>query len=129
MTRKLKNLGTCVATIGAVLLASVAAEAHHEAFRAKTLIGQALHDKTGAVVGHVEDLIINADDTTVMSAVVEIGGVLGVGGKLVAVPGKAIEFLHEDSEWHVGLSKQQLEALPAFDPKSVGEMIDKPAGK
>ena len=98
-------------------LFSGAALAHHEAFKASDVIGQTLHDPRGAAIGEVKDLVIENDE--VLNAIVSVGGTLGVGNKVVAVPARELQFSHDDSTWHIGKTQVQLEALPKFDETSL----------
>ena len=104
-----------IALLACGALLSGAAFAHHEAFKASDVIGKTLHNPKGEAIGEVEDLVIENDE--VLSAIVSVGGTLGVGDKLVAVPARELQFSHDDSTWHIGMSKAQLEALPQFDTK------------
>ena len=55
------------------------------------------------------------ENDAVLHAVVSVGGTLGVGDKIVAVPARELMFSHEDSTWHIQMTQAQLEALPKFD--------------
>jgi len=48
------------------------------------VIGETLHNPGGEAIGEVMDLVIEHDE--VLSAIISVGGTLGVGDKLVAVP-------------------------------------------
>jgi hypothetical protein len=87
--------------------------AHHEAFKASQVIGETLHNPRGEAIGEVEDLVVQNDE--VLSAVVAVGGALGVGDKRVAIPAHELQYSHDDEAWHVEMTKDQLEALPAYD--------------
>ena len=104
-------LTTIVMASGALF--SGAALAHHDPFKASDVIGKTLHNPGGEAIGEVKDFIIENDE--VLQALVSVGGTLGVGAKLVSVPARELQFSHDDSTWHIGLSKAQLEALPKFD--------------
>ena len=107
-----QRLMAIVVMAGSALTTSVAF-AHHEAFKASEVIGKTLHDPRGEAIGEVEDLVIENDN--VLSAVVSVGGTLGVGDKLVAVPARQLMYVHENDTWEIQMTKAQLEALPKFD--------------
>jgi len=107
-----QRLMAIVVMAGGALTTSVAF-AHHEAFKASEVIGKTLHDPRGEAIGEVEDLVIENDN--VLSAVVSVGGTLGVGDKLVAVPARQLMYVHENDTWEIQMTKAQLEALPKFD--------------
>lgn len=57
----------------------------HGALRASELLGAAIYDDRGDSVGKVDDLLIEPDGRT-RSAVVSVGGFLGLAGKDVEIP-------------------------------------------
>ncbi|MDA0704351.1 MAG: PRC-barrel domain-containing protein [Proteobacteria bacterium] len=60
------------------------------AARASELIGKPVENRVGDVLGTVEDLILTRQDK-VAYAVISVGGFLGIGNKLVAVPYDELE--------------------------------------
>ena len=81
--------------------------------RASKLVGAAVFNGGNQQVGTVDDLIMDHDDRVVLG-VISVGGFLGVGGKLVAVPFTA---LHVDPSGKVTLpdaSKDALNKMPGF---------------
>jgi sporulation protein YlmC with PRC-barrel domain len=116
-----QRLLTTIVMAGGALF-SGAAFAHHEAFKASDVIGKTLHDPRGAAIGKVEDLVIEND--AVLHAVVSVGGALGVGDKIVAIPARELLFSHEDSTWHIQMTQAQLEALPRFDDAHLAMKTD-----
>ena len=111
-----QRLMTIIVMAGGAL-SSGAAFAHHEAFKASEVIGKTLHDPRGEAIGEVEDLVIEND--AVLTAIVSVGGTLGVGEKLVAVPARALQYVHDKDTWEIQMTKAQLEELPKFDEASV----------
>jgi hypothetical protein len=101
---------------GAALMSGVAL-AHHEAFKASQVLGETLHNARGEAIGEVQDFVIENDE--VLSAVISVGGTLGVGDRLVAVPARELQYSHEKSEWHIEMTKAQVEALPRFEPEGI----------
>jgi sporulation protein YlmC with PRC-barrel domain len=78
-----------------------------------------VYDNSEDKIGTVTDLIM--DNTgTVTTAVVSVGGFLGVGAKDVAVPFNALKVTSRDGkDWLVlNETKDQLKAAPAFDKKT-----------
>jgi sporulation protein YlmC with PRC-barrel domain len=81
-------------------------------WRASKLIGASVYNEHNEKIGSVDDLILTQDDKVVV-AVISVGGFLGIGSKLVAVP---YEQVHT-ANGHVniiGATKDALNALPAF---------------
>jgi sporulation protein YlmC with PRC-barrel domain len=88
--------------------------------RASRLISAAVYNDGNQQIGTVDDLILTQDAKAVM-AVLQVGGFLGVGGKLVAVPYDKlhVENANNDNKNAIkvvmpGASKEELSQLPAF---------------
>ncbi len=81
-------------------------------FRATEVIGQDVRNALNEEVGEVDDLVISPNDE-VLFAVIAVGGFLGIGDRLVAVPYERLRF---DSDGVVleGATQQLLEQLPEF---------------
>jgi hypothetical protein len=91
------------------------------------LIGQAVKNKDGVVIGDIEDLIVG-DDNQVVGVIMGVGGFLGAGEKKVAVRYKALKFAVTDGKKSITLpsaTKDVLGALTAYErvapPKSMVE--------
>ncbi len=80
-------------------------------------MGQAVYTAANENIGEINDLIMNKDLDNVV-AVVGVGGFLGIGEKDVAIPISDINVIKDANNalrLTVSASKEQLEALPAFD--------------
>lgn len=74
-------------------------------------------------IGTAEDMLINLETKHVDYLIVEVGGFLGIGGKLVAVPYERLQLdtsgSTSESEpqnvWILDVSQEELEGAPAFD--------------
>lgn len=82
--------------------------------RATSLIGATVKNKEGESVGEVEDLIVTGKDN-VFSAVVTIGGVLGIGEKRVSIPYDEFEISPDGETVYLSMTEAELDALPSFD--------------
>src|SRR5579863_3369860 len=74
--------GTATATAPNLVVASVTAR---NGRRASKLIGSGVFNDQNQQIGSIDDLIV-APDAKVTIAVISVGGFLGIGSKLVAVP-------------------------------------------
>ena len=81
--------------------------------RVSKLIGSTVYNDQAASVGTVDDLIMTSDDRIVM-AIVSVGGFLGLGSKLVAVPFHHLSVGSDGKTVMQGASKDGLNALPSF---------------
>lgn len=100
--------GDNAAAIGAPDDATLARSA-----RATKLIGSHLyaHDSD---IGKIADILIDREHATVTAAILSVGGFLGVGEKLVAIPINQIK-IDGEARFVIAMSKQDLEKAPAFD--------------
>lgn len=80
--------------------------------RASRLIGATIYGEQSEAIGSVDDLVMTEGDKVTV-AVVSVGGVLGLGSKLVAVP---FGQLKRDADRLVlpGVTKDALNAMPSF---------------
>lgn len=81
-------------------------------FRASKLVGATVINDADTKIGTVDDLIVTRSDRVVY-AILSVGGFLGVGDKLVAVPFAELQ-LTEDKIVLSGATKESLKSLPKF---------------
>jgi sporulation protein YlmC with PRC-barrel domain len=80
--------------------------------RASKLIGTAVYNDQNQKIGSIDDLILTNEDKVVV-AVIQVGGFLGMGGKLVAVPYSQLR-LDNDKAVITGADKNALNSMPTF---------------
>jgi hypothetical protein len=83
-----------------------------DGYRSSKLIGSAVKNSADETIGKIDDLLVSRNDK-VLYAVISVGGFLGVGSKLVAVPYTALEIAKSNLVLPAG-TKDQLKALPEF---------------
>ena len=82
-------------------------------YRASKLLHQDVYNDKGEKIGKVDDLVLSSDGT-LSTAVVNVGGFLGVGKHLVAIPVR--QFAHIAPRAVLpNASKDELKALPKFE--------------
>lgn len=81
--------------------------------RASKLIGSYVYNEAGDRIGAMDDLIVTGGDRIVVG-VVSVGGFLGIGSKLVAVPYERMVFAPDGKITLQGATKESLAALPGF---------------
>jgi hypothetical protein len=84
-----------------------------DGYRFSKLRGQTIYNSTNETIGQLDDMIIGKD--RVLFAIIQVGGFLGIGSRLVAVPYTSLQISQEGR--HVvlpGATKEQLKALPEF---------------
>jgi hypothetical protein len=93
-------------------LTSINIEAIATGFRASKIIGATIVNDADEKIGNVDDLIVNRADR-VPYAIVSVGGFLGMGEKLVAVPMGSLEFSTDETVL-AGATKDMLKSMPEF---------------
>jgi len=84
--------------------------------RAETLIGKKVVSDGGEELGTVHDIVLN-EDGSVSGLVIKTGGVLGIGGKAVAVAWRDVGSAIHAEAVSLPLSKEQLKNAPPFSTK------------
>jgi hypothetical protein len=80
--------------------------------RSSKLIGSKVY-KGDMSIGQIEDVLIELDHATVPAVILSVGGFLGLGDKLVAVPVNQIK-VGSEAKFTTDLTKEQLANAPAF---------------
>ena len=81
--------------------------------RASKLIGSKVF--TGDTsIGQIEDVLVTLDHASVTAVILSVGGFLGIGDKLVAVPVNRIR-VGPEARFITDLTKEQLANASAFD--------------
>jgi sporulation protein YlmC with PRC-barrel domain len=84
----------------------------------KKLVGSNVQNAKGETLGSVDDLVIDLESGKVAYAALSVGGVLGIGEKLFAVPFEELKTTHDTSNnitFVLDVSKERLENSPGFD--------------
>jgi sporulation protein YlmC with PRC-barrel domain len=80
--------------------------------RASKLIGSKVYEGDTSI-GQIEDVLVELDHATVPAVILSVGGFLGVGEKLVAVPANQIK-IGSEAKFMTDLTKEQLTNAPPF---------------
>jgi sporulation protein YlmC with PRC-barrel domain len=94
------------------------------AFMVEKIIGSKVINLKGAVLGKIENLVVDIDTGKIIYVILESGGFLGIGEKLVPVPWKSLAALPSEGIFFLNQSKEQMEKAPAFDRKNMPNMGD-----
>jgi sporulation protein YlmC with PRC-barrel domain len=84
----------------------------------KKLVGASVENTKGESLGTIDDLMIDLHSGKVAYVALSVGGVLGIGDKLFAVPFDALRTTHDTNNnisFVLDVSKQRLENAPGFD--------------
>jgi sporulation protein YlmC with PRC-barrel domain len=111
--------------LGAAGMASETGEGQRiNAFMVEKIIGSKVVNLKGETIGKIENLVVDIDTGRIIYAVLESGGFLGIGDKLVPVPWRSFAALPSEGIFFLNQSKEQMEKAPAFERKNVPNMGD-----
>jgi hypothetical protein len=83
--------------------------------RATKVIGANVYNEANDSIGEVDDLIVPQNGAGQPVAVLSVGGFLGIGARLVAVPYERLQWNAERERWTLpGATKDSLQSLPAY---------------
>lgn len=82
---------------------------------ATTIIGDRVRNEAGDDLGKIEELMIDLQSGCVSYAVLSFGSILGMGGKLFAIPFEALQLRAEEHKFVLNVDRQKLENAPGFD--------------
>jgi sporulation protein YlmC with PRC-barrel domain len=82
---------------------------------AKSITGDSVVNHQGEDLGIINDLMIDVQTGRIEYAVIEFGGILGLGGKLFAIPYDELRLNPEAHCFVLDRDKEELERLPGFD--------------
>jgi hypothetical protein len=132
--RKFRSTATAARLAAAVLIALAPATAVPQAielvvvdpkavakgYSASALMGEMVMNEQREPIGTIDDLVITrADDDSDAYAVLEVGGFLGLGGHLVAVPFTSLEMdERNDRIVLAGATREALRKLPVYQGAS-----------
>jgi hypothetical protein len=83
--------------------------------RSSKIVGSSVYDDQDQKIGSVDDLVIGNDKS--LSAVISVGGFLGIGSKMVEVPFDKLHFGNSSNDNHVvvpGMTRDALNAMPDY---------------
>jgi sporulation protein YlmC with PRC-barrel domain len=113
------------AAAGGASLAAVDAASMRDARRASRVIGAAVYNESNESIGEVDDIVLPANGGAPV-AVVSVGGFLGIGAKLVAVPYDRLRAAGERNRSTLtgAASRDDLNRLPTFSYDSTAGRAD-----
>ena len=86
-----------------------------QAKKASDIIGEDVRNLQDENLGDVEDLLVDVSSGRVVAVVVSIGGFLGMGDSLNAVPPMALSYGESRDSLVLNATKESLTAAPRFD--------------
>jgi sporulation protein YlmC with PRC-barrel domain len=91
---------------------------------ASSLCQDSVRNRVGDEVGSIKEIMIDVPSGRIAYAVMSVGGFLGMGDRLLAIPWEALT-LDEDRKCFVmDVDKRKLEDVPGFDKEHWPEIAD-----
>jgi sporulation protein YlmC with PRC-barrel domain len=81
--------------------------------RVSKVVGASVYNDQNQSVGSVDDLLMSDNDHKAATAVISVGGFLGMGAKLVSVPFDQLK-IENDKIVMPGATKASLEGMPEY---------------
>jgi sporulation protein YlmC with PRC-barrel domain len=91
---------------------------------ADTLQGDSVRNDADEELGEITDIMIDVPTGRVAYAVMSVGGVLGIGDKLFAIPWSALRLDTENKCFRMNVAKERFEQAPGFDKDHWPTMAD-----
>ncbi len=95
-----------------------------ELMGAETLIGSDVFNKQDEDLGDIKEIMLDMRSGHVAYAVLSFGGFLGMGGKLFAVPWRALTLDTENKRFVLDVERDRLSRAPGFDKDKWPNMAD-----
>lgn len=83
-------------------------------YRVSRLTGSGVVNDRDERIGTLEDIILKRDEPRPLYGILQVGGFLGIGGHLVAVPFGDLRIADDGKVTLPGASREQLRRLPQF---------------
>ena len=91
---------------------------------AATLAGDEVRNDTDEKLGEITDIMIDVPTGRVAYAVMSVGGVLGVGNKLLAIPWSALRLDTGQKCFRLNATRERVENAQGFDKDHWPTMAD-----
>ena len=91
---------------------------------AVTLIGDEIVNRQGDKLGRLEDIMLDVPNGRIAYAVMSMGGFLGFGDKLFAVPWERLQLDTDHRNMILDVDRERMELAPGFDKRHWPSMAD-----
>lgn len=95
-------------------------------YRTSVLSDMDVRNPQGDELGNIDDLVVDLESNQIRYIALSVGGFLGIGDKLVAVPIEAMKLVHDGEETYFVLDadKKSLEEAPGFNEDNWPDVAD-----
>ena len=110
---------------GAAASAPAATQQQHKLYRGSRIIGTNVRDPKDRKIGQIKDLILDGGRGEIAYAVVNFGGVMGVGRKFHAIPWQALQPSDDGNYYILHADRETINQAPGFDKARWPDMADR----
>ena len=103
-------------------------ETHPNVLSATAVLGDAVVNRAGESLGKIEELMLDLEKGRVAYAILSLGGFLGMGEKLFAVPFEALKLDASREHFTLDVDKNKLMNAPGFDRNNPPQASDRTWG-
>lgn len=107
----------------------MATTATRSTLSATTLIGDDIRNREGETVGTLKEIMLDHESGRIAYAVLSVGGFLGMGERLFAVPWNSLDLDASNHALIFDVDKDRLSKAPGFDPDNWPDMSDRTWGE
>jgi sporulation protein YlmC with PRC-barrel domain len=110
---------------GAAASVPAATKQQHKLYRSSRIVGANVRDSNDRKIGQIKDLILDGGRGEIAYAVVNFGGVMGVGKKFHAVPWQALNPSDDGNYYILRADRETISQAPGFDKARWPDMTDR----
>jgi len=122
--RYLRLMSICLCVCVFVPLQTTEARDKSGVLKASQLIGMKVEGTDGKKLGDVKDLVLDPDDGSINYAVLDFGGIAGIGDKYFAVPWPTLNITPDKKKLLLDVTKRELKDAPGFDKNNWPDLND-----
>jgi sporulation protein YlmC with PRC-barrel domain len=109
-------------------MTNTAVAIHPNVLSTSAVLGATVVNRAGENLGKIEELMLDLEKGRVAYAVLSLGGFLGMGEKLFAVPFEALKLDASREHFTLDVDKNKLKNAPAFDKNNPPQASDRTWG-
>jgi len=109
-------------------MANTTVEIHPNVLSASAVIGDGVVNRAGEKLGKIEEIMLDLENGRVAYAVLSLGGFLGMGEKLFAIPFEALKLDASREHFTLDVDKDKLKNAPGFDKNHPPKASDRTWG-
>ncbi|HEU4685854.1 MAG TPA: PRC-barrel domain-containing protein [Nitrospira sp.] len=116
-TSGIRLMATALCIVAALTIAAAHAKDQSGVLKATEIMKMKVEGTDGKSLGHIRDLVIDPEEGDIDYAVLDFGGIAGLGDKYFAVPWEALQLDLAKKKILLDVTKKDLKKAPGFDKK------------